>query len=91
MTINISKHELRYCGFCIKELKYQMKIYETNVEGLKEVEYCVFCDNSCEKKRMILEEKVKRYHKKLLDINFSRYLLYEKMLKQYNYNKRLKD
>ena len=90
MTINISKHELRYCGFCKKELKFQMKIYKTNVEGLKEVEYCVFCD-SCEKKRKILEDKVKKYNKKLLDINFSKYLLYEKLLKQYNYNKRLKD
>ena len=82
MTINISKHELRYCGFCKKELKYQMKIYKTNVEGLKEVEFCVFCDDVCKKKRRILEEKVKRYNKKLLDINFSKYLLYEKMLRQ---------
>ena len=59
-----------------------MKIYKTNVEGLKEVEYCVFCDNSCEKKMMIIEGKVKRYNKKLLDINFSRYLLYQNMLRQ---------
>ena len=60
MTINISKHELRYCGFCKKELKYQMKIYKTHEEGLKEVEFCFFCDNTCEKKRMILEDNVKR-------------------------------
>ena len=82
MTINILNHELRYCGFCKKELKYQMKIYKTNIEGLKEVEYCVFCDNTCEKKRMTLGDKVKRYNKKLLDIDFSKYLLYEKMLRQ---------
>jgi hypothetical protein len=81
MTIKILKYELRYCGFCKKELKFQMKIYKTNVEGLKEVEYCVFCE-SCEKKRMILEDKVKKYNKKLLDINFSKYLLYEKLLRQ---------
>jgi hypothetical protein len=82
MKINILNHELRYCGFCKKELKFQMKIYKTNVEGLKEVKYCVFCDNTCEKKRMILEDKVKRYNKKLLDIDFSKYLQYEKMLRQ---------
>jgi hypothetical protein len=82
MTINISKHELRYCGFCKKELMFQMKIYKTNVEGLKEVKYCVFCNNACEKKRRILEEKVKRYNKKLLDISFSEYSLYEKLLRQ---------
>ena len=63
MTINISKHELRYCGFCKKELKFQMKIYKTNVEGLKEVEFCVFCDDICKKKRRILEEKVKNITK----------------------------
>ena len=82
MTINILNHELRYCGFCKKELKFQMKIYKTNVKGLKEVVYCVFCDNSCEKKKRILEDKVKRYNKKLLDIDFSKYLQYEKMLRQ---------
>jgi len=79
---NVSLVILRYCGFCKKELKYQMKIYKTNVEGLKEVEYCVFCDNTCEKKRMILEDKVKRYNKKLLDIYFSKYSRYKKMLRQ---------
>jgi hypothetical protein len=59
-----------------------MKIYKTNVKGLKEVEFSVFCDDICKKKRRILEEKVKRYNKKLLDISFSEYLLYEKMLRQ---------
>ena len=59
-----------------------MKIYKTNVEDLKEVEFCVFCDDVCKIKRMILEEKVKRYNKKLLDFNFSEYLLYEKLLRQ---------
>ena len=59
MTIKILKNELRYCGFCKKELKYQMRIYKTNVEGLKEVEYCVFCNDGCKKKRKILEDKVK--------------------------------
>ena len=82
MTIKILKNELRYCGFCKKELKYQMKIYKTNVEGLKEIEYCVFCNDGCKKKRKILEDKVKRYNKKLLDINFSKYLLYQRLLKQ---------
>ena len=82
MTIKILKNELRYCGFCKKDLKYQMRIYKTNVEGLKEIKYCVFCNDGCKKKRKILEEKVKLYNKKLLDINFSEYLLYEKILQQ---------
>ena len=82
MTIKILKNELRYCGFCKKELKYQMKIYKTNVEGLKEVKFCVFCDDICKKKRMLLEEKLKKYDKKMLDINFSKYLLYQRLLKQ---------
>ena len=82
MTVKILNNEFRFCGFCKKELKFQMKIYKTNVEGLKEVVYCVFCDNACEKKRKILEERVKRYNKKLLDIHFSEYLLYEKLLRQ---------
>ena len=59
MTIKILKNELRYCGFCKKELKYKMEIYKTNVEGLKQVEFCVFCDNSCEKSERFWKTKLR--------------------------------